>query len=56
LHHAGRQAWDDDTARRHAEEALPILLSMRDLERAGDHAVNIARRVIYIVTGDDGAR
>ena len=54
LHLAGRQAWDDATAKRHAEEALPILLSMRDLERVGDHAVNIARRVVYIVTGDDG--
>lgn len=56
LHHAGRTAWDDATAKRHAEEALPILLSMRDLERVGDHAVNIARRVVYIVTGDDGAK
>jgi phosphate transport system protein len=54
LHHAGRRAWDDSTAKRHAEEALPVLLSMRDLERVGDHAVNIARRVVYIVTGDDG--
>lgn len=53
LHQAGRKAWDDSTAKRHAEEALPILLSMRDLERVGDHAVNIARRVVYIVTGDD---
>jgi phosphate transport system protein len=53
LHLAGRRAWDDATAKRHAEEALPILLSMRDLERVGDHAVNIARRVVYIVTGDD---
>jgi phosphate transport system protein len=52
LHHAGRQAWDDATAKRHAEEALPILLSMRDLERAGDHAVNICRRVTYIVSGE----
>jgi phosphate transport system protein len=53
MHLAGRQAWDDATARRHAEEALPILLSMRDLERVGDHAVNIARRVLYIVTGEN---
>ncbi|MFY9341561.1 MAG: phosphate signaling complex protein PhoU [Planctomycetota bacterium] len=53
LHHAGRRAWDDATAKRHAEEALPILLSMRDLERVGDHAVNIARRVVYVVTGDE---
>lgn len=55
LHHAGRRAWDDATAKRHAEEALPVLLSMRDLERVGDHAVNIARRVVYIVTGDGSA-
>jgi phosphate transport system protein len=54
LHVAGRKAWDDATAKRHAEEALPVLLSMRDLERVGDHAVNIARRVVYIVTGDGG--
>ncbi len=54
LHHAGRRAWDDATARRHADESLPVLLSMRDLERVGDHAVNIARRVVYIVTGNDG--
>ena len=53
LHQAGRRAWDDSTARRHAEEAVPILLSMRDLERTGDHAVNIARRVVYIVTGEE---
>ena len=53
LHLAGRQAWDDATAKRHAEEALPVLLSMRDLERVGDHAVNIARRVVYIVTGEE---
>lgn len=52
LHVAGRTAWDDATARRHAEEALPVLLSMRDLERAGDHAVNVARRVVYVVTGE----
>ncbi len=53
LHQAGRRAWDDSTARRHAEEAVPVLLSMRDLERTGDHAVNIARRVVYIVTGEE---
>ena len=53
LHQAGRTAWDDSTARRHAEEAVPVLLSMRDLERSGDHAVNIARRVVYIVTGEE---
>lgn len=55
LHQAGRRAWDDSTARRHAEEAVPVLLSMRDLERTGDHAVNIARRVVYISTGEESS-
>lgn len=32
-------------------QALTVLLSMRDLERIGDHAVNTAARVIYIVNG-----
>jgi phosphate transport system protein len=38
-------------AERIASQALPILLSMRDLERVGDHAANIAGRVVYLVTG-----
>jgi phosphate transport system protein len=29
------------------------LLTIRDLERVGDHAVNIAARTYYMVEGDD---
>ena len=29
------------------------LLTVRDLERAGDHAVNIAARTLYMVESDD---
>ncbi|HUF78138.1 MAG TPA: PhoU domain-containing protein [Thermoanaerobaculia bacterium] len=38
-------------AERISSQALPVLLSMRDLERVGDHAENIAARVVYIATG-----
>jgi len=40
-----------EEAERISSQALPILLSMRDLERVGDHAANIAARVVYMVTG-----
>jgi phosphate transport system protein len=30
-----------------------LLLMIRDLERVGDHAVNIAARTLYMVEGDD---
>lgn len=33
------------------EQATELLLVARTLERAGDHATNLAERVIYIVTG-----
>jgi phosphate transport system protein len=29
------------------------LLTIRDLERVGDHAVNVAARTYYMVEGDD---
>ncbi|MEF8872686.1 MAG: PhoU domain-containing protein, partial [Haloarculaceae archaeon] len=29
------------------------LLTIRDLERVGDHAVNVAARTYYVVEGDD---
>ena len=30
-----------------------MLLTVRDLERVGDHAVNIAARTLYMVETDD---
>lgn len=34
-------------------EVSRILLTVRDLERVGDHAVNIAARTLYMVENDD---
>jgi phosphate transport system protein len=34
------------------QQTLDISLLARFLERFGDHAVNVARRVVYLVTGD----
>jgi phosphate transport system protein len=34
------------------QQTLDVSLLARFLERFGDHAVNVARRVIYLVTGD----
>lgn len=45
------QSRTEDQAERIAAQALTVLLSMRDLERIGDHAVNTAARVVYIVSG-----
>ena len=30
-----------------------LLLTIRDLERIGDHAVNISARTLYMVENDD---
>jgi phosphate transport system protein len=46
-----RESHGEAEAERISSQALPVLLSMRDLERVGDHAENIAARVIYIATG-----
>jgi phosphate transport system protein len=51
LYLSEQQVHDDAEAERISSQAMPILLSMRDLERVGDHAENIAGRVVYIVTG-----
>jgi phosphate transport system protein len=35
------------------QQALPLILVSRNLERVGDHATNIAEEVIYMVQGRD---
>ncbi|WP_339105721.1 phosphate signaling complex protein PhoU [Haloterrigena salinisoli] len=35
------------------DEVSRLLLTIRDLERVGDHAVNIAARTLYMVENDD---
>jgi len=35
-----------------AQETLDVALLARFLERFGDHAVNVSRRIVYLVTGD----
>jgi phosphate transport system protein len=34
-------------------DANHLLLTIRDLERAGDHAVNVAARTYYMIESDD---
>jgi phosphate transport system protein len=36
------------------EETFQLLLTIRDLERVGDHAVNVAARTLYMAESDDG--
>ena len=47
----------DTTDEDHVEEVFRdvsrMLLTIRDLERVGDHAVNIAARTLYMVENDD---
>jgi len=48
---------DDDTTDEEIESLMRdvsrLLLTIRDLERVGDHAVNIAARTLYMVDNDD---
>ena len=44
---------DDDTVQRLLDDASRLLLTIRDLERVGDHAVNVAARTLYMVENDD---
>jgi phosphate transport system protein len=46
-----RQAHSATEAQEIVDDVIPVLWSIRDLERVGDHAVNIAERTIYLVTG-----
>jgi phosphate uptake regulator, PhoU len=46
---------DDDSGdtERLLSEASRLLLTIRDLERIGDHAVNVAARTLYMIEDDD---
>ena len=44
---------DTDLVEPVLEDVSRILLTIRDLERVGDHAVNIAARTLYMVENDD---
>lgn len=43
----------DDRIERMLQDVSRLLLTIRDLERVGDHAVNISARTLYMVENDD---
>ncbi|MEF8812504.1 MAG: phosphate signaling complex protein PhoU [Halovenus sp.] len=43
----------EEEVQRIMEDVNRLLLTIRDLERVGDHAVNIAARTLYMVESDD---
>jgi phosphate transport system protein len=44
---------DENEIQRWLQDVSRLLLTIRDLERVGDHAVNIAARTLYMVENDD---
>ena len=44
---------DDAETKSLMQDVSRLLLTIRDLERVGDHAVNIAARTLYMVENDD---
>ncbi|RLM57056.1 phosphate transport system regulatory protein PhoU [Halobellus sp. Atlit-31R] len=43
---------ESDAAGAHLQDVSRLLLTIRDLERVGDHAVNIAARTLYMIEND----
>ncbi len=43
----------EEEVQRTMQDVYRLLLTIRDLERVGDHAVNIAARTLYMVESDD---
>jgi phosphate transport system protein len=43
----------DDDIESLMQDVSRLLLTIRDLERVGDHAVNVAARTVYMVENDD---
>jgi len=48
-----REAAGEKEVERLMRDVQRLLLTVRDLERVGDHAVNIAARTLYMVENDD---
>ncbi|AQL43698.1 phosphate transport system regulatory protein PhoU [Halorientalis sp. IM1011] len=48
-----REDLNEDEIETFMTEVSRLLLTIRDLERVGDHAVNIAARTLYMVENDD---
>ncbi|WP_251330545.1 phosphate signaling complex protein PhoU [Haloplanus pelagicus] len=44
---------EDDDIESLMQDVSRLLLTIRDLERVGDHAVNVAARTLYMVENDD---
>jgi len=44
---------DEDDVERLLQDVSRLLLTIRDLERVGDHAVNICARTLYMAENDD---
>ncbi|WP_276302006.1 phosphate signaling complex protein PhoU [Halorussus lipolyticus] len=44
---------DDEQVEFLLQDVSRVLLTIRDLERVGDHAVNVAARTLYMVESDD---
>ena len=48
-----RESATEDDIERLMTDVSRLLLTIRDLERVGDHAVNIAARTLYMIENDD---
>jgi len=48
-----REHTTEDEMEEFMQEVSRMLLTIRDLERVGDHAVNIAARTLYMIENDD---
>jgi phosphate transport system protein len=46
-------AGDDEQFEKQMQDVSRLLLTIRDLERVGDHTVNIAARTLYMIENDD---
>ncbi len=44
----------DESAESLLADVSRLFLTIRDLERIGDHAVNVTARTLYMVEADDG--